>query len=357
MHYSTLDPEVLVRFRQGMVIPAMPLALNEHRDFSESNQQALVRYYIDAGAGGIAVGVHTTQFEIHDARHGLYEKVLSFVSEAVDQWTARRNMKVMKIAGVCGTSRQALDEARFARSRGYHACLLSLSALRGCTQGELLDHCQQVASVMPVVGFYLQPAVGGVVLSRAFWQEFARIDNVIGIKIAPFNRYQTLDVIKGVCDAGKENEITLYTGNDDNIIVDLITEYHVSTAGGEKRVRIKGGLLGHWAVWTRRAVEMLAKIHAGVEGGVIPSELLTLAAQVTDCNAAFFDAANNYAGCIPGIHEMLRRQGLFQGTWCLNPNEILSPGQLEEIDRVCEFYHHLDDDEFIRDNIAEWFIP
>ncbi len=354
MEIDDIDPGLFMRFGDGMVIPAMPLALDDRRTFQEAYQRALARYYIDAGAGGIAVGVHTTQFEIRDPHVALFERVLSYVSDSIDEWAIRRGTRILKVAGVVGKTEQAVREAEFARSRGYHACLLSLSEWKGASNEEMLAHCRLVADVMPVIGFYLQPAVGGRVLSHSFWRAFAGIRNVLGIKIAPFNRYQTLDVARAICDAGKEDDITLYTGNDDNIVVDLLTEYRMKAISGEKRVRIKGGLLGHWAVWTRGAVMMLEDLHRAARSGQMPAALLSLAAQVTDCNATFFDAANGFAGCIPGIHEVLRRQGLLPGTWCLNPREVLSPGQREEIDRVYRAYPHLNDDEFVSQNLAKW---
>nr|MDO8110489.1 dihydrodipicolinate synthase family protein [Candidatus Sigynarchaeota archaeon] len=355
MNDAGLDHELMKRFRQGMVIPAMPLALDEQRKFQEPNQRALARYYIDAGAGGIAVGVHTTQFAIRDPRFNLFEKVLSSVSSSIDDWSKTRDVKIFKISGICGKTDQASREAEFARSCGYHAGLLSLSAFHDASEGEMLEHCRRIAALMPIIGFYLQPAIGGRVLSCSFWRQFAGIKNVIGIKIAPFNRYQTLDVIRGVCDAGKDAEIPLYTGNDDNIVIDLLTEYRIMTSDGEKHVRIKGGLLGHWAVWTRNAVQMLNQIHQLAKDDNIPGNMLTLAAHITDCNAAFFDAANQYAGCIPGIHDVLRRQGLFPGTWCLDAREVLSPGQAKEIDRVYKVYPDLNDDAFVKTNLDKWF--
>ena len=357
MHYSELNPTLMAALRNGIVIPAMPLALNEKREFVVSRQQALARYYIDAGAGGIAVGVHSTQFEIRDSQVALFEKVLSTVAEAIDDWSIRIARPILKITGICGRTEQALKEAKFALSHGYHAGLLSLSAYQNDTVEEMLEHCRKVAEVIPVIGFYLQPAVGGRTLPYLFWREFAKIDNVIAIKMAPFNRYQTFDVIRAVADAGREREITLYTGNDDNIVVDLLTEYRLQTTQGEKQIRIKGGLLGHWCVWTHTAVKLLNQLHQIVESGRIPADILSLAVQVTDSNAAFFDAANQFHGCIPGIHEVLRRQGLLEGTWCLNPDEVLSPGQSEEIDRVYRAYPHLNDDEFVGTNLARWFNP
>lgn len=357
MNFQDWEPQLRQRLRQGTVIPAMPLALNEKREFQEANQRALVRYYIDAGAGGIAVGVHSTQFEIRDPQFGLYEKVLSFVADAMTEWDRRQNKQTIRVAGVCGQTEQALYEADFARKNGYHAGLLSLTAVKGWSEDEMIAHCRKVAEVIPVIGFYLQNAVGGMSLPYSFWRRFAAIDNVIAIKMAPFNRYQTFDVIRAVADADRENEITLYTGNDDNIVVDLLTEYAVATEHGEKRLRIRGGLLGHWCVWTQGAVKMLEQLHELVASHRLPPEVLTLAAQVTDCNAAFFDAANRFSGCIPGIHEVLRRQGLLPGTWCLNPHEVLSPGQAEEIDRVYRAYPQLNDDEFVKSNLAKWLKP
>ncbi|MGI6355961.1 MAG: dihydrodipicolinate synthase family protein [Lentisphaeria bacterium] len=354
MHYTDLAPGLLQTLRQGTVIPAMPLALNAKRKFLPDRQAALARYYIDAGSGGIAVGVHSTQFEIRDPKIGLFEPVLSIVSAAIDKWSVQVNRPIFKIAGICGRTDQALREADFAIQRGYHAGLLSLSAFRDDSIEAMLDHCEQVAKIIPVIGFYLQPAVGGRVLPYAFWRQFAAIDNVIAIKIAPFNRYQTFDVIRAVAEAGREQDIALYTGNDDNIVVDLLTEYRVKTVAGEKAIRIKGGLLGHWCVWTQAAVRLLDELHKAAAADQIPASLLTLAAEVTDCNAAFFDAANQFRGCIPGIHEVLRRQGLLEGTWCLNPEEVLSPGQSEEIDRVYRAYPHLSDDSFVSANLSRW---
>lgn len=341
--------------QRGLVIPAMPLALGARRRFDERHQRALARYYIDAGTGGLAVGVHTTQFEIREPDVGLFEPVLSLISAEIDAWCAQRGRSIVKIAGVCGRTAQAIREATFARHAGYDAALLSLSAFAGDEAPTIIEHCRAIAKILPLVGFYLQPAVGGRVLPYAFWREFAEIDNVVAIKIAPFNRYQTLDVVRAVCDAGRDREIALYTGNDDNIVTDLLTEYAIETPSGTRRARIVGGLLGHWAVWTRKAVALLDHVHALTATGTpISPEWLTRAAQITDSNAAFFDAAHNFAGCIPGIHEVLRRQGLLAGTWCLNPCEVLSPGQREEIDRVYRAYPHLNDDDFVAENLDTW---
>ncbi len=333
----------------GIVIPAHPLALNAERKLDERRQQALTRYYCDAGAGGIAVGVHTTQFAIRDPQVGLFAPVLQLAAATMREWEAQHQQRLVKIAGICGATSQAVREAELARETGYEVGLLSLAALGEATMDELIHHCQRVAEVLPLFGFYLQPAVGGRLLDYEFWRAFLAIENVVGIKVAPFNRYQTLDVVRALADSGRENEVALYTGNDDNIVADLLTEFRV--AG--KRLRFAGGLLGHWAVWTKRAVELLADIQAARTNGTA-FEMLARSAEVTDTNAAFFDARNGFAGCIAGLHEVLRRQGLLQGRWCLDAAEDLSPGQLAEIDRVYHSYPHLHDDEFIQQHLAQW---
>jgi dihydrodipicolinate synthase/N-acetylneuraminate lyase len=358
MKITELPADLLARFRQGMVIPALPLALDAGRRFAERHQRALIRYYAAAGAGGLAVGVHSTQFEIRDPAVGLFEPVLQLAAETLDAAATAGGRESIKIAGVCGRTPQALREAGFARNIGYHACLLSLTAFKDETVPAMLAHCREVAAVLPVIGFYLQPAVGGRTLPYAFWRRFSEIPNVLAIKIAPFNRYQTLDVIRALCDGGRERAITLYTGNDDNIVLDLLTEYRIVTPQGPRTARMVGGLLGHWGVWTRRAVELLDACHSLARAGApIPPSMLTRAIEVTDANAAFFDAANHFAGCIPGIHEVLRRQGLLPGTLCLNPLEQLSPGQSEEIDRVCAAYPHLNDDAFVAAHRDTWLKP
>jgi dihydrodipicolinate synthase/N-acetylneuraminate lyase len=344
------------KLRAGLVIPAHPLALTEQRKLDERRQRALTRYYHAAGAGGIAVGVHTTQFEIRGPMYALFEPVLKLAAETVATCDAAAATQTVRIAGICGAIAQAISEAQFARETGYHAGLLSLAALRQAGDTELLDHCRGVAQEIPLVGFYLQPAAGGRLLSFNFWRRFAEIPNLVAIKIAPFNRYQTLDVVRAVAEAGRAGNIALYTGNDDTIATDLLTEYAVATSGDEVRLRIVGGLLGHWACWTKAAVELLAECKAAWGSRNIPARLLTLGAQITDCNAAFFDAANGFAGCIPGIHEVLRRQGLMANTLCLNPREQLSPGQAEEIDRIWRAYPHLNDDEFVRHNLDRWLV-
>ncbi|MDZ7638751.1 MAG: dihydrodipicolinate synthase family protein [Bryobacterales bacterium] len=333
------------RLWKGVAIPAHPLALNANRKLDERRQTALTRYYVDAGAGGVAVGVHTTQFAIREPRFGLFEPVLELAAHAL------RDQPLIRVAGVCGKTAQALREAKFAADWGYHAALLSLSAFRDDSLNAMLDHARAVAEVLPLIGFYLQPAVGGRTLPYAFWRRFAELENVVAIKIAPFNRYQTLDVIRGVVDAGRADSIALYTGNDDQILGDLLTAF----PAGERTVRFRGGLLGHWSVWTSVAVKHLALAqHVHANGGGVTKDLLTLAAEITDSNAALFDAANGFHGCIAGLHEILRRQGLLEGRWCLDENEELSPGQIEEIDRVCRAYPHLSDDAFVRENIESW---
>jgi dihydrodipicolinate synthase/N-acetylneuraminate lyase len=336
---------VLETLRRGVVIPAHPLALTSTRRLDEARQRALTRYYVDAGSGGLAVGVHTTQFAIRDV--GLLDPVLRLAAETASAWTQR---PLVMIAGASGKTAQAVKEAQLARGLGYHAVLLSLAAMKGASDDDLIVHCRTVAREMPLVGFYLQPAVGGIVLGSRFWRRFAEIENAVAIKTAPFNRYRTLDVVRGLVEAKAVDRVTLYTGNDDHIVLDLLLPFRV----GGTTVRIKGGLLGHWSVWTKKAVEQLDRIHAAVASGAVDEDLLALEGQVTDSNAAFFDPAHDFHGVIAGCHEVLRRQGLLQGTWCLDPKESLSPGQAEEIDRVYREYPHLNDDAFVRENLARW---
>lgn len=337
---------------EGQVIPAHPLALTAGRRLDERRQRALTRYYVASGAGGIAVGVHSTQFEIREPGHALLRPVLEMASRAADEALCAGPRPFIKIAGACGETRAAVAEAELARGLGYHAVLLSLGALRDAPEDALVAHCRAVAEVVPLVGFYLQPAVGGRALPYRFWRRFVDIENVVAIKIAPFNRYQTLDVVRAVAESGRR-DVALYTGNDDSIVADLVTPFVFETPFGRAEMRFAGGLLGHWAVWTRRAVELLGEVKA-TRDGAVGEALLARGAEITDCNAAFFDAANRFAGCIPGIHEVLRRQGLLAGTWCLNPREVLSPGQAEEIDRVYRAYPHLNDDAFVAAHIGEW---
>ena len=354
MPNARLPSDIGALLRKGVVIPAHPLALDAGRRLDERHQRALTRYYLAAGAGGVAVGVHTTQFEIRDPKFGLFRPVLELAAETTREWERRHNTPVIRIAGICGATKQAVDEACTARDCGYHAGLLSLGAMRDASVDELLEHARAVAEVLPLFGFYLQPAVGGRMLDYSFWCRFVEIENVAAIKIAPFNRYQTLDVVRAVALSGRAAEIALYTGNDDNIVIDLLTTFRFETPRGTACVRIVGGLLGHWAVWTRKAVEILDRIHAAVELGAVSQDLLTLAAEVTDANAALFDPQHGFAGCIAGIHEVLRRQGLLAGRWCLNSNEGLSPGQMDEIDRVYAAYPHLADDDFVAAGRSEW---
>lgn len=339
----------------GLVIPAHPLALTAQRKLDERRQRALSRYYLAAGAGGLAIGVHTTQFQIRDPKIGLYRPVLELGMEAIGPAQAASETGPLAIAGICGRTEQAVAEAGLAVDLGYDAGLLSLGAMASASVDELIEHCRAVAEVMPLFGFYLQPSVGGRILGFDFWCRFAGIENVVAVKIAPFNRYQTLDVVRAVATSGRATDIALYTGNDDNIVGDLLTPFRVRTAGGVVPMRIVGGLLGHWAVWTRRAVEMMTGVRLLIESGSpVPAEWLARAAEVTDSNAAVFDPSHGFAGCIPGIHEVLRRQGLLAGRWCLDPDEDLSPGQMEEIDRVCAAYPHICDDEFVAAHRDEW---
>lgn len=338
---------------KGAVIPAMPLALDNRREPDERRQRALLRYYLDAGAGGIAVGVHTTQFAIRDPKFNLLKPLLKIAEEECKRFSIQSGKSVIRIAGVVGRTRQAIKEAELALSHDYDAVLLSLSAFSGSSNRKMIDHSRVIAGIIPVIGFYLQPSVGGRKLSAEFWRDFASIENVVAIKIAPFNRYQTLDVVRAVAESGRADEIALYTGNDDNILVDLLTEYHIVVNGRTVPKRIAGGLLGHWAVWTSTAVSLLEDVKNG-KFEKNTKEALTLASKITDCNAAFFDAANNFSGCITGLHEVLRRQGLMQGIWTLDKKEKLSAGQKKEIDRVYAAYPELNDDEFVRQNLSKW---
>jgi hypothetical protein len=349
LSWTNWPDDVLEAFRRGIVIPAHLLALDAQRRLDVRRQRALSRYYIDAGAGGLAVGVHSTQFAIRE--FGLYERVLRTAVETAAEWSQSR---MVMIAGLVGRTEQANREAETAVGLGYHAGLLSLAAMKGAGEDELIAHCRSVAETIPLVGFYLQPAVGGIALSRDFWRRFAEIENVIGIKIAPFNRYRTLDVVQGVVDARAEKRIALYTGNDDTIVLDLITPYILPRGDDNVKIRIVGGLLGHWSVWTKGAVGLFERIRRAVESGAIDDDLLATAAKVTDCNAAFFDVSHDFHGCIAGCHEVLRRQGLFEGTWCLDPNEGLSVGQAEAVERAMRLYPELGDDAFVAANLERW---
>lgn len=337
--------------RKGTAIPAYPLLLDQSRKLDEMRQRAVTRYYIDAGAGGLAVGVHTTQFAIRDV--GLYEPVLRLAAETTRNWT---DTPRLLIAGVTGKTEQALAEAQTARNLGYHAALLNLARLKGSSEEDILAHCRKIAAQIPVIGFALLPEVGGFHLSYEFWHAFAQIDNVIAIKMAPFDRYRTIEIVRAVYDAGAQDRITLYTGNDDHIVMDLLQPFVVRSADGqtEQRARIRGGLLGHWSVWVAGVTQMLDRIHALPDGADVPQDLMALDSIVTDCNLAIYDALNTLSGCIPGCLEVLRRQGLASNTLCLNPDEVLSPGQMEQIDRVYAMYPEMNDDAFVKANLERW---
>lgn len=351
-----LDPQIADRLRCGCVIPAHPLALQAGNKLDERYQRALTRYYLTAGAGGLAVGVHTTQFAIHKPEIGLYEPVLELAQETARQFVTSAGIKEpIMIAGIVGDTKQAVREAELASSVGYHLGLLSLAGLRGKAIDELIDHSRQIAQIMPLMGFYLQTAITQMVLPAEFWRKFVEIPNVLAIKISPFNRYQTLDVLEAVAYSGRSHEVALYTGNDDNIILDLLSAYQFTVNGRAVSLHIVGGLLGHWACWTKRAVEYfirIAKIRQA--GSKIPAEMLTLAGQVTLANKAIFDADNNFAGCIPGISYVLKRQGLLEEVRTLDPDEKMSPGQAAQIDAVIRNYPHLTDDDFVKENLHEW---
>ena len=348
---------------KGLVIPASPLALTAERKLDERRQRALWRYYVAAGSGGIAIGVHTTQFAIRDPKIGLFRPLLELGKEEMDRADSGAGFEIpsqqsgaplVRIGGCCGPTGQATSEAALLRDLGYSAALLSLAAMKEAGIDALISHCRAVADVIPIIGFYLQPAVGGRVLAYEFWRRFAEIENVVAIKMAPFNRYYTIDVVRAVAESGRD-DIALYTGNDDNIVMDLLTPFRFSVNGKHVERRIVGGLLGHWSVWVKKAVELLDECHEIVRRGEgVSDEMLRRSIEVTDCNAAFFDTSHAFAGCIAGLHEVLRRQGLLEGLWCLDPNEGLSPGQAEEIDRVYAAYPHLNDDDFVAAHRDEW---
>lgn len=348
-----MDEKVRTALQDGAVIPAHPLALGDDGRLDERHQRALTRYYAAAGAGGLAVGVHTTQFAIREPRVGLFEPVLSIAREEMDRADASRSVPLVRIGGICGETGQAVQEADLLAGLGYHAGLLSLAALPTADDDELIAHCEAIGARIPLVGFYLQPSVGGRVLSYSFWRRFAELSAVVAIKIAPFNRYQTLDVVRAVIDAGRD-DIALYTGNDDAIVSDLVTGFRFARNGTEVQRRIVGGLLGQWAVWTRAAVTVLEECRAAVRARAVPAGLLQRGAELTDANGAIFDVAHGFSGCIAGIQEVLRRQGLVASARCLDRKETLSAGQASEIDRVCAAYPHLADDTFVAANLQEW---
>lgn len=340
--------------KKGTVIPATPLVLDENRKIDEKGIRLLMKYYLNCGVGGIATAVHTTQFEIRKPEIALFDPILKIVSEEIDGFEKKNNKVIVKVAGVCGAAEQAVREAETAKKYGYDAVLLSPGGLNSLSEAELIERTARVAEIMPVIGFYLQTAVGGRVFSYDYWEKICATENVAAIKCASFNRYQTLDVVRAAAMSERSGEITLYTGNDDNIVIDLLTEYSFDKNGKTVKRGFDGGLLGHWSVWTKKAVEIFNRIKEEKGKEAVSKEMLTLAAQVTDSNGAFFDTANNFSGCIPGLHEVLRRQGLMKNIYCLNPEETLSKGQAEEIDRVYRAYPHLNDDMFIADNIEAW---
>ena len=347
--------ELRLRLLDGLVIPAHPLALTRERKLDERRQRGLTRYYLDAGAGGIAVGVHTTQFAIRDPAHGLHEPLLALTIEEIRAHERRTGSRIVKVAGVIGPTAQALREAELAARHGCDAALLGLGWAKHLPVDDILRHCREVVKVMPLFGFYLQPAAGGVLLPAAFWARFLEIENVAAVKVAPFNRYHTLDVVRPLAESGRQDEVALYTGNDDAIVSDLVTPFVFEVNGRQVEVRFRGGLLGHWACWTRAAVQLLDRIKAVVRlGGPVPRQMLSIGVEVTDMNAAVFDVANAYRGCIAGVHAVLERQGMLAGRWCLDPAEDVSPGQLAEIDRVARAYPHLVDDPFVEANRARW---
>lgn len=355
MNHTDLPQSIRDLIRRGTVIPAMPLALNSRRQFDERRQRGLLRYYVDAGVGGIAVGMHFTQFEIHVPGIDLFEPVLRVCAEEIDRYAAKVGRPIVKIAGFDGRTESALRQARLARDLGYHCGIASMAAFRGAMEQEMVRHLRELAKVMPMFGFYLLTGVGGIRLPYSFWREVVEIENLVGIKIAPFDRYGTVDVARAVADAGRDGAIALYTGNDDSILYDLITPYRFGPPAVARTVRVRGGLLGQWACWTQRAVELHARLARVVDGAeVITPELLTLSAQITDANAALFDPMHDFAGSIPGVNEILRRQGLLEGNWTLKRDEVLSPHQAAEIDRVCAAYPHLTDDDFVRRNLDRW---
>ncbi|UUO04383.1 dihydrodipicolinate synthase family protein [Blastopirellula sp. J2-11] len=345
---------VVETLRAGIAIPAHPLALTDQLKLDDRKQRGLSRYYHAAGAKGLAVGVHTTQFEIRQPKHALLQPVLELAQETIVDCDERQGRKTVLIAGICGCERQAIEEARLARELGYHLGMVSLSALSNLDDQALVEHCRAIAHEIPIFGFYMQTAVGGRKLSVDFWRSLALIPNLIGIKIAPFDRYKTLDVLQAVTESGRGDKIVLYTGNDDNIVLDLLTKYTFFYEGRMESLRIVGGLLGHWACWTKRAVELLDTCKKTWDQQTVASDLLTLAGQVTDCNAALFDAKNNFHGCIPGVHYVLQQQGLLANLHCLDPKVGLSLGQREEINRVRASYPHLIDDAFVQENIDTW---
>ena len=350
----TRHEKALAILKSGTVIPANPLALTAERKFDEKRQRALTRYYMDAGSGGIAVAVHTTQFEIREPKYNLFETVIRTVVDEIANYEKENDKVIVRVCGVCGPAEQAVSEAELAKECGYDAVLLSPGGLNDKSEEYMIERTKAVAQVMPVIGFYLQPAVGGRAFTYSYWERICEIDGVVAIKAAPFNRYLTLDLVRAAALSSRCDDIALYTGNDDNIVIDLTTEYNFQKDGKVYSKRFVGGLLGHWSVWTKKAVELFEKLRALHGKSEIPADVFSLANAVTDTNAAFFDTANGFKGCIAGLHEVLRRQGLLEGIWCLNPDETMSPGQMEEIDRVYRMYPDLNDDDFVKSNLNKW---
>lgn len=340
--------------REGTVIPAIPLVLDAQRNFDSDGQRRIVRYYLDAGVGGLAVAVHTTQFEIRNPEIALFESVLTVAAEEIAAYEAATGKTIVKVAGVCGETAQTVAEAQTAKALGFDAVLLSPGGLAHCTENQLVERTAAVAQCMPTIGFYLQTACGGRRLSFGYWRAVADTPGVVAIKCAAFNRYQSIDLVRGVAFSKRCDEIALYTGNDDNIVADLLTPFRFVVNGAEKELRFVGGLLGHWSVWTHNVVQLYNQLRPYQDGRDIPAELLARGAAITDCNGVFFDVAHNFEGCIPGVHEVLHRQGLMPGIWCLNPEETLSEGQLEEIERVYAMYPFLNDDAFVEAHRKEW---
>ncbi len=337
----------LKKIAEGLVIPATPLALGDDYKFDEKTQRTLIQYYLHSKVGGIATAVHSTQFEIRDNDVMLFEPLLKIVAQEIDTFEKETGAVVAKICGVCGNTQQAVKEASLAKAYGYDAVLLSPGGLNHLPEEELLNRAKQVASIMPVIGFYLQTAVGGRVFSYDFWQKFCEIENVVAIKCASFNRYTTLDVVRAATLSSRADKITLYTGNDDNIVFDLLSNYEFTVDGNIYKNEFKGGLLGHWCVWTKAVVDMFEELKLAKAKACIDKKWMTLATQITDANGVIFDEKHNFHGCIPGLHEILKRQGIFKNINCLNPNEVLSKGQSEEIDRIYSMYPHLNDDDFV----------
>ena len=354
---SDIPIEVLNRFRRGCVIPAQPLALDSGRNFSPRHQRALCRYHIDCGVGGVAVGASFSGGAAGSIEINFYRTVMGAASVFLNEWAEKRNRCILKIAGVGGSVLQQKAEAQFAETAGYDAVLLGVGDDSEISETELLEHVCMIAETIPVIGVYLPHIFGGRQLSLDFWRAFCKLDNLLAIQIAPFDRYRTLDVVRAVAEAG--GDVTLYTGNVDSMIPDLLTEYHIPVKGGVRKIRMKGGLSGCWSVWAKKAVELLEQIQKAVAMGKneIPVELFVRSAMLTDCSGAIYDAANNFCGQIAGIHEILRRQGLLPGPgiWCFDPEKRLSPGQIEEIDRVYRSYPALNDDGFVFTHLREWF--